>query len=209
VTIECLGCSAWRRVVRTDVACEHRPRCGLYPRTRPAAQAAVLTRRVRAIPLWLVMNAASMTRPLTVVLDSFAARTGTRYQIEPGASLEIAGESRELGRPIRCDCDGRPDVFPKLLMPRYTTWYACLAATASVLRVYTDTSASRGRSRRRIGETSFQRSGVQVGSAPTPTPTHRDTARCSRFQLAERPLSPTRARRGTVGRGAAAQRATT
>src|ERR1700679_3314439 len=38
----------------------------------------------------VVMNAASMTKPLTIVLDSFAARTGIHYQIEPGASLEVA-----------------------------------------------------------------------------------------------------------------------
>jgi len=152
------------------------------------------------------MNAASMTRPLTVVLDSFAARTGTRYQIEPGASLEIARRVTELGRRSDVIAMADPDVFPKLLMPRYTTWYALFGRNRIVL-AYTDTS----RFARQITAANWrdiiQRSGVQVGRAD-PNTDHRDT-HVARVSTRRTALSPTRARRGTVGRGAAAQRATT
>jgi molybdate/tungstate transport system substrate-binding protein len=132
----------------------------------------------------LVMNAASMTRPLTVVLDSFAARTGTRYQIEPGASLEIARRVTELGRRSDVIAMADPDVFPKLLMPRYTTWYALFGRNRIVL-AYTDTS----RFARQITAANWrdiiQRSGVQVGRAdPNTDPSGYRTLLA--FQLAER-----------------------
>ena len=74
-----------------------------------------------------------MTKPLTIVLDSFAARTGIHYQIEPGASLEIARRVTELGRRPDVIALADPEVFPKLLMPRYTTWYAVFGRNRIVL----------------------------------------------------------------------------
>src|SRR5690242_15261635 len=51
----------------------------------------------------VVFTAGSLAQPVRAVLDSFAARTGTRYEQEPGASLELARKITELGR--------RPDVI--------------------------------------------------------------------------------------------------
>jgi molybdate/tungstate transport system substrate-binding protein len=132
----------------------------------------------------LVMNAASMTKPLTTVLDSFAAHSGIHYQIEPGASLEVARRVTELGRRPDVIALADPDVFPKLLMPRYTTWYAVFGRNRIVL-AYTDTS----RFARQITPSNWvsiiQRPGVQVGRAdPNTDPSGYRTLLT--FQLAER-----------------------
>ncbi len=132
----------------------------------------------------VVMNAASMTKALTIVLDSFAARTGIQYQIEPGASLEVARRVTELGRRPDVIALADPDVFPKLLMPRYTTWYAVFGRNRLVL-AYTETS----RFAREITPANWvsiiQRPGVQVGRAdPNTDPSGYRTLLA--FQLAER-----------------------
>jgi molybdate/tungstate transport system substrate-binding protein len=131
-----------------------------------------------------VMNAASMTRPLTAVLDSFAARTGARYEIEPGASLEIARRVTELGRRPDVIALADPEVFPKLLMPAYTSWYAIFGRNRIVL-AYTD----RSKFARQVTATTWreiiQRPGVQVGRAdPNTDPSGYRTLLV--FQLAER-----------------------
>jgi molybdate/tungstate transport system substrate-binding protein len=132
----------------------------------------------------LVMNAASMTKPLTTVLDSFATHSGIHYQIEPGASLEVARRVTELGRQPDVIALADPEVFPKLLMPRYTTWYAVFGRNRIVL-AYTDTS----RFARQITPSNWvsviQRPGVQVGRAdPNTDPSGYRTLLT--FQLAER-----------------------
>ena len=88
-----------------------------------------------------VMNAASITRPMHAVLDSFAARTGEKYELEPGASLEIARRMTELHKTPDVVLLADPDVFPQLLMPQYVHWYALFARNRIVLAF---TRASRG-----------------------------------------------------------------
>jgi molybdate/tungstate transport system substrate-binding protein len=81
----------------------------------------------------LVMNAASITQPVRAVLDSFARRTGSRYELEPGASLEIARRLTELHRTPDVVLLADPDVFPQLLMPQHVRWYALFARNRMVL----------------------------------------------------------------------------
>ncbi len=132
----------------------------------------------------VVMNAASMTKPLTIVLDSFAARTGIHYQIEPGASLEVARRITELGRRPDVVALADPEVFPNLLMPRYTTWYAVFGRNRIVL-AYTDTSKFAHQVTPLNWVTVIQRPGVQVGRAdPNTDPSGYRTLLV--FQLAER-----------------------
>jgi molybdate/tungstate transport system substrate-binding protein len=132
----------------------------------------------------VVMNAASMTNPLTIVLDSFTARSGIHYQIEPGASLEIARRVTELGRRPDVIALADPEVFPKLLMPRYTTWYAVFGRNRIVL-AYTDTSKFAHQITPANWVNIIQRPGVEVGRAdPNTDPSGYRTLLT--FQLAER-----------------------
>ena len=132
----------------------------------------------------LVMNAASVTRPIRVVLDSFVARTGAQYAQEPGASLEIARRITELGRQPDVVVLADAEVFPQMLMPRFTKWYALFGRNRIVL-AYTDKS----RGAREITSANWrqviQRSGVEVGRAdPNTDPSGYRTLLA--FQLAER-----------------------
>jgi molybdate/tungstate transport system substrate-binding protein len=81
----------------------------------------------------VVFTAGSLAQPLRAVLDSFAARTGVRYEQEPGASLELARKITELGR--RPDVIALADtkVFTELLMPAHVGWYARFAHNRIVL----------------------------------------------------------------------------
>jgi molybdate/tungstate transport system substrate-binding protein len=88
-----------------------------------------------------VMNAASITRPMHAVLDSFAARTGAKYELEPGASLEIARRMTELHKTPDVVLLADPEVFPQLLMPQYVHGYALFARNRIVLAY---TAGSRG-----------------------------------------------------------------
>ena len=131
----------------------------------------------------LVMNAASMTRPLKVVLDSFTARTGVHYELEPGASLEIARRVTELGRRPDVIALADPEVFPKLLMPAYASWYAIFGRNRIVL-AYTDTSHFARQITAANWREIIQRAGVQVGRAdPNTDPSGYRTLLV--FQLAE------------------------
>lgn len=89
----------------------------------------------------LVMNAAAATLPLRAVLDSFTARTGISYQQEPGASLEVARRITETGRRPDVVLLADPQVFPALLLPRYTSWYALIGRNRIVIAY---TAKSRG-----------------------------------------------------------------
>ncbi|MEO7963881.1 MAG: extracellular solute-binding protein [Gemmatimonadaceae bacterium] len=91
----------------------------------------------------VVMNAAAATLPLRAVLDSFTARTGIRYEQEPGASLEVARRITEAGRRPDVVLLADPQVFPALLMPRFTSWYALMGRNRIVL-AYTEKSRGAG-----------------------------------------------------------------
>ncbi|MFI5233371.1 MAG: extracellular solute-binding protein [Gemmatimonadales bacterium] len=131
-----------------------------------------------------VMNAASITRPVRALLDSFAAHTGARYELEPGASLEIARRITELHRTPDVVLLADPDVFPKLLMPAHATWYTLFARNRIVLAY---TPKSRGAAR--INAENWRRvitgAGVEVGRAdPNTDPSGYRTLLT--MQLAER-----------------------
>jgi molybdate/tungstate transport system substrate-binding protein len=117
----------------------------------------------RATPgILSVMNAASITRPMRALLDSFAARTGAKYELEPGSSLEIARRLTELHRTPDVVLLADPEVFPQLLMPEYVHWYALFARNRIVL-AYTD--GSRGASTINTGNwrTVITQPGMEVG----------------------------------------------
>lgn len=154
---------------------------GRAVRTHPrASEPRHVTQQDSAGPL-VVMNAASVTRPIRAALDSFAAHTGVRYALEPGASLEVARRITELGRQPDVVVLADPEVFPTLLMPRFTTWYALFGRNRIVL-AYTD--KSRGQITADNWRQVIQRPGIEVGRAnPNTDPSGYRTLLT--FQLAE------------------------
>jgi len=84
-------------------------------------------------------NAASIARPMRAVLDSFAARTGTRFNQQTASSLELARRVLELGGEPDVLVLSDPDIFPQLLEPAVTTWHALFARNRMVL-AYTSRS---------------------------------------------------------------------
>jgi molybdate/tungstate transport system substrate-binding protein len=112
----------------------------------------------------VVYNAASITRPMRAVLDSFAARTGTRYVQESAASLELVRRLTELQSTPDVLALADPDLFPSLLEPAFTSWHALFGRNRIVLAY---TARSRGASD--IGQPNWWevlgRPGVQVGRA--------------------------------------------
>jgi len=83
--------------------------------------------------------AASLTKPMQPVLDTFTARTGIVVQRESGGSLEHARKVTELHRIPDLLLLADADVFPRLLAPRYTTWFAEFARNRMVV-AYTSKS---------------------------------------------------------------------
>ena len=81
----------------------------------------------------VIFIAASLTKPMQPVLDSFAARTGIVVQRESGGSLEHARKITELHRIPDLLLLADADVFPRLLSPRYTTWFAEFARNRMVV----------------------------------------------------------------------------
>jgi molybdate/tungstate transport system substrate-binding protein len=111
-----------------------------------------------------IMNAASITRPVRALLDSFAAHTGTKYALEPGASLEIARRITELHRTPDVVLLADPEVFPQLLMPAHATWYTLFARNRIVL-AYTPKSRGAERITADNWRTVITTAGVEVGRA--------------------------------------------
>ncbi len=111
-----------------------------------------------------VMNAASITQPMHALLDTFATRTGTRYALQPGASLELAR--------LVTDAERRPDVlvladpaiFPKLLEPRFADGYQIIARNRIVL-AYTKQSRGAATINADNWRSVITRPGIQVGRA--------------------------------------------
>jgi molybdate/tungstate transport system substrate-binding protein len=130
------------------------------------------------------MNAASITLPIRAALDSFRARTGSKFELEPGSSLEIARRFTELHRTADLVFLADPEVFPQLMMPTYVHWYALFARNRIVL-AYTD----RSRGAKEITSENWRkvitRPGVEVGrSDPNVDPSGYRTLLT--MQLAER-----------------------
>jgi molybdate/tungstate transport system substrate-binding protein len=97
-------------------------------------------------------------------LDSFAARTGEKYELEPGASLEIARRVTELHRKPDVILLADPEVFPQLLMPQYVHWYTVFARNRIVL-AYTPRSRGADRITSTNWRTVITEPGVEVGRA--------------------------------------------
>lgn len=111
---------------------------------------------------FLVYVAASIAQPMRVALDSFAIRSGARYELESASSLELVRRVTAL--------DGDPDVvaladpalFSRLLSPKVVTWHALFARNRIVI-AYTP----RSRGAREISASNWwavlERPDVQVG----------------------------------------------
>lgn len=81
----------------------------------------------------IIFIAASLTKPMQPALDSFTAQTGIVVQRESGGSLEHARKITELHRIPDLLLLADADVFPRLLSPRYTTWFAEFARNRMVV----------------------------------------------------------------------------
>jgi molybdate/tungstate transport system substrate-binding protein len=113
---------------------------------------------------FLVYTAASVTRPIRAVLDSFALRTGARYDQESGASLELVRRVTELHHTPDVLVLADPDLFPSLLEPGITSWHALFGRNRIVIAY---TAHSRGASEINADNwwQVLARPGVQVGRA--------------------------------------------
>lgn len=87
----------------------------------------------------LLFVAASLTKPLQPTLDAYAARTHTVILRESGASLEHIRKITELHRTPDLLLLADADVFPRFLVPKYSSWFAEFARNRMVV-AYTDKS---------------------------------------------------------------------
>lgn len=165
-----LRSAAWLLIMPTLVACSSR---------EPEAR----ERDAAADPL-VVYNAAAIALPMRAVLDSFAARTGARYEQETAASLELARRVTELGGRPDVLALADPEIFPQLLEPRYATWHVLFARNRIVL-AYTPKSRGAGDIAADNWWRILERPGVEVGRAdPNTDPSGYRTLLV--WQLAER-----------------------
>ncbi|HEX8725564.1 MAG TPA: extracellular solute-binding protein [Gemmatimonadaceae bacterium] len=131
-----------------------------------------------------VVTAASITQPLRALLDTFAARTGAPYALQPGASLELARLVTETGRRPDVFISADPAVFPTLLEPEFVHDYEIIARNRIVL-AYTPQSKGAAGINADNWRTVITRPGVQVGRAdPNTDPSGYRTLLV--MQLAER-----------------------
>ena len=112
----------------------------------------------------VVFAAGSLARPLRAALDTFAAQTKTRIDLESAGSLETARKLTELGKIPDVIALADEEVFPQLLMPRFTTWYARFARNRMVI-AYTDRSRYADSLSERTWREVLTRADVQVGRA--------------------------------------------
>jgi molybdate/tungstate transport system substrate-binding protein len=81
----------------------------------------------------VIFIAASLTKPMQPTLDAFTQRTGVVVRRESGGSIEHARKITELHRIPDLLLLADADVFPRLLSPRYTTWFAEFARNRMVV----------------------------------------------------------------------------
>ena len=110
----------------------------------------------------VVYTAGSLARPMRAALDSFSARTGTRYELESAGSLETARKLTELGKIPDIIALADEDVFPKVLVPAQATWYVRFAENRIIL-AYTDRSKFAAEIDSTNWWTVLQRPGVETG----------------------------------------------
>lgn len=110
----------------------------------------------------LIYLAASLTKPIQPVLDTFAARTGVVVQRESGASLEHVRKITELHRIPDVLLLADADVFPRFLVPAHATWYAEFARNRMVV-AYTPRSKYANDITSANWTTILQRDDIEVG----------------------------------------------
>jgi len=81
----------------------------------------------------VIYLAASLNKPIQPVLDTFATREHVVIQRESGATLELIRKITELHRMPDLLLLADADVFPKYLVPAYTTWFAEFARNRMVV----------------------------------------------------------------------------
>jgi len=112
----------------------------------------------------VVYTAASVAIPIRAALDTFAARRHVTVQQENGGSLDIARKLTELHQIPDVVVLADYDVFPTLLMPAQTTWYADFARNRMVL-AFTDKSKFASEVDSANWPKILERPGVQLGRA--------------------------------------------
>lgn len=130
----------------------------LATKAEVAARSRIAPRRDTLI----IYLAASLTKPLQPVIDTFAARTGTVVLRESGASLDHVRKITELHRIPDLLLLADADVFPRYLVPKYATWYAAFARNRMVV-AYTPRSNHANEITSRNWTAILTRSDVQVG----------------------------------------------
>jgi molybdate/tungstate transport system substrate-binding protein len=115
-----------------------------------------------AVDTLVVFLAASLSKPMQPVLDSFAARTGTVIQRESGASLEHVRKITELHRTPDVLLLADAEVIPQLLVPTHATWYAEFARNRLVI-AFTPRSKHANQINPSNWTTILQRRDVEVG----------------------------------------------
>ena len=132
----------------------------------------------------VVFTAGSLARPVRAALDSFAAQTDIRFDLESAGSLETARKLTELGKIPDVIALADEEVFPKLLVPNFTSWFARFARNRMVI-AYSDRSRYASELSEATWRDVLTRPDVQVGrSNPDLDPAGYRTLLV--FQLAER-----------------------
>jgi molybdate/tungstate transport system substrate-binding protein len=132
----------------------------------------------------VVFTAGSLARPMRAALDTFAAENRLRIDLESAGSLETARKITELGKTPDIVALADADVFPKLLIPEFTTWYARFARNRLVI-AYTERSRYADRLTEATWRELLTRPDVQVGRA-NPDLDPAGYRALLAFQLAER-----------------------
>jgi molybdate/tungstate transport system substrate-binding protein len=112
----------------------------------------------------VVYNAGSLARPIRAALDSFARTAGVEVEQESAGSLETARKLTELGHVPDLIALADAEVFPQLLVPSQTTWYAAFARNRMVI-AYTPRSRFASEITADSWWRVLQRPGVEVGRA--------------------------------------------
>ncbi|HET9425845.1 MAG TPA: extracellular solute-binding protein [Gemmatimonadaceae bacterium] len=112
----------------------------------------------------VVFVAASLTNAIRPQLDSFSVATGVTVLTESGGSMEHVRKLTELHRIPDLLLLADDEVFPRFLVPNYTTWWSDFARNRMVV-AYTD----RSKGAAEISDSSWfrvlTRPGVEVGRA--------------------------------------------
>ena len=133
---------------------------------------------------FLVYAAASVAQPVRVALDSFARRSGARYELEAASSLELVRRVTALQADPDVIVLADATLFTSLLTPKVVTWHALFARNRIVL-AYTPSSRGADEISTDNWWAVLERPDVQVGrSDPAADPSGYRTLLV--WQLAER-----------------------